>query len=159
MRFPDADWSVAIACNDGTADTLRLGEQVADLYLADSFTRAAGWDAQRGEQDAPAENKPRPAALTEAQLAEYVGMYFSPELDAIYRFAVEDGGPVVRIEQEPALQLVTIATDRFELSFDDAAYWDPPDASMAFQRDADGAIMGFSLSSWTERGILFEKLQ
>jgi CubicO group peptidase (beta-lactamase class C family) len=157
MRFPDADWSVAIACNDGNANTLQLGEQVADLFLADRFTRESVLDAQPGDQDVPVQ-KPRPAALNEAQLAEYVGMFFSPELDAIYRFAFEDGSLVVRIEQEPAAQVIATATDRFEMQFDDAAYWDPPDASMVFQRDADGAIKGFSLSSWTERGIQFEKL-
>lgn len=158
MRFPDAEWSVAIACNDGNADTLQLGEQVADLFLADRFTRVADAAAQQADQAMPAE-EPLAAELSEAQLAEYAGMFFSPELDAIYRFAVEDSALVVRIEQEPAVQVIATATDSFRLSFDDAAYWDPPDASMAFQRDADGGITGFSLSSWTERGILFEKLQ
>jgi len=158
MRFPEADWSVAIACNDGNADTLRLGEQVADHYLAEWFTSAPNAELQRDEQSVT-EEAAGPAEVTAAQLTEYVGMYFSAELDAIYRFVVEDAELLVRIEQEPAVRVVPRSNDSFEMSFDDAAYWDPPNASMWFQRDADGAIAGFSLSSWTERGILFEKLK
>lgn len=158
MRFPDADWSVAIACNDGNAGTLSLAQQVADHYLADRFTRVVNAAIQSDEREVD-EKRPAAPALTEDQLAEYAGIFFSPELDAIYRFEVENAKLVVRIEQEPTVQVIAIAGDQFEMSFDDEAYWEPPTANISFQRNDDGTVTGFSLSSWTERGILFEKLK
>ena len=157
MRFPDNNLSLAIACNDGNAPSLELGHRVADHYLADQFTEESVVQTDDSEQEEEAE--PAAGSLSAAQLAEFSGDFFSPELDAIYRFAVENDSLVLRIEQEPAVRVSTIGDDEFEIRFDDQAYWDPPSATMAFVRSSDGVVSGFSLSSWTERGIVFEKLQ
>lgn len=158
MRFPDNNLSLAIACNDGNAYSLELGHRVADHYLADQFTE----EKVRQTDDSERENdeaEPAAGRLSAAQLAEFSGDFFSAELDAIYRFAVENNSLVLRIEQEPALSISTIGDDQFEIRFDEQAYWDPPSATMAFVRSSDGVVSGFNLSSWTERGIVFEKLQ
>ncbi len=156
MRFPDNNLSLAIACNDGNAYSLELGHRVADHYLADQFTEELVIQTDDNERKEEAE--PAAGTLSAAQLAEISGDFFSAELDAIYRFAVENDSLVLRIEQEPAVSVSTIGDDQFEISFDDQAYWDPPSATMMFVRDSDGVVSGFSLSSWTERGIVFENL-
>ena len=67
-----------------------------------------------------------------------------------------DEGLVVRIEQELPLEVTPVASDRFEIRFYDQAYWEPPSASLEFDRNRTGAITGFGLSSGSERDIVFE---
>ena len=84
MHFVRPGVGIAIACNDGLADTLELAYRVADHFLADELT-AKGDDEARGE-DPPAEEEPAPRSMTPDQLSVFTGTYFSAELDAIYRF-------------------------------------------------------------------------
>ena len=58
---------------------------------------------------------------------EFSGSFYAPELDATYRFALVDGGLVVRIEQEPPLVVAPVADDQFEISFHPAG-WSGPDS-------------------------------
>jgi len=157
-RFIEPAFSIAIACNDGSSSPRRLAEQVADYFLAD----------QLGPRIEPAANEEPPGSAAPAsepivldtdELAGFTGIYFSEELDATYRFAVEPGGLKLRIEQEPPLEVRPMANDRFEIGFPEQAYWDQPMASMDFYRDDSGTITGFLLSSGSERDIGFEKQQ
>jgi hypothetical protein len=157
MRFVRPGVAIAIACNDGMADTLALAYRVADYYLADELA-PAGSDEGRAE-DSPPEEMPAPKSLTPEQLAGFTGTFLSPELDAIYRFALVDGGLIVRIEQEAPLDVISIGDDRFRFSFSDQAYSGVVSASLRFRRGAGSAITGFELSSGSEQGIVFEKLQ
>ncbi len=91
------------------------------------------------------------------QLEEFAGIFFAPELDATYRFAVVDGGLVVRIEQEPPLEVAPVADDRFEIRFYPHGWSGPQPASLEFDRNRAGAVTGFGLSSGSERGIVFER--
>jgi len=157
MRFVQPGVAIAIACNDGMADTLALAYRVADHYLADGLAPAGGDDGH--EEDTASEERPASIPLTLEQLGEFTGAFFSRELDAIYRFAVVDGGLVVRIEQEAPLEVIPIGDDRFWFSFSDQAYSGVVSASLAFRRGAGGAVAGFELGSGTEQGIIFERLQ
>lgn len=157
MRFVQPVVAIAIACNDGMADTLKLAYRVADHFLADELAPAGGDDGR--EEDSPAEELPAAKPLTPEQLAEFTGTFFSAELDAIYRFAVVDRGFVLRIEQEAPLQVVAIGDDRFRFSFSDQAYSGVVAASLEFHRGAGGAVAGFELGSGAEQGIVFERLQ
>ena len=156
MRFVEPGMAIAIACNDGLADTLALAFRVADHYLTDELAPTGGDDGH--DEESPAEEIPAPRSLTPEQLAEFTGTFFSPELDAIYRFALADGGLVVRIEQEPPLALVPIGDDRFWFSFSDQAYSGVVSARLRFRRSAGGTVAGFELGSGTEQGIVFERL-
>ncbi len=157
MRFVQPDVAIAIACNDGMADTLALAYRVADHYLADALAPAGGDEGH--EEESEAEESPASIPLTPEQLTEFTGAFFSPELDAIYRFAVVDGGLIVRIEQESPLKVIPIGDDRFWFSFSDQAYSGVVSASLGFRRRADGTLAGFELGSGTEQGIVFERLQ
>lgn len=156
MRFVEPGLSIAIACNDGNAYPRGLAWQVADYYLADQLG-AASEDEELADDQQLIDPVSEPKTLTVEQLGEFAGVFFSAELDATYRFAVVDDGLVVRIEQEPPLDVVPVADDRFEISFYDQAYWAPPSASLEFSRAADGSVTGLDLSSGTERDISFEK--
>jgi hypothetical protein len=68
---------------------------------------------------------------------------------------VVDGGLVVRIEQEPPLEVAPVADDRFEIKFHPHGWSGPQPVSLEFDRNRTGAITGFGLSSGSERGIVF----
>ena len=155
MRFVESGLSVAIACNSDYSKPGDLAQRVADHYLADelgpeSSDEEAGTDQQGA--DVPAE----PPSLSSLELAGFAGGFFSAELDATYRFAVVDGSLMVRIEQEPSLQVTPVDDDKFEIRFYDQGWPGPQTASLAFDRNPSGAVTGFGLSSGTERDIVFE---
>ena len=144
-----SDLAIAIACNDDNSWPRGLAWQIADHYLADQLEpRNDDVANSSGQQDA--EEVSEPPALTNAQLSEYVGTFFSQELDATYRFAVVDGDLVVRVEQEQPLVIVPIADDRFEFRMG----WQM--VVLDFDRNRAGVIIGFGLSAGSERGIVFE---
>ena len=99
---------------------------------------------------------PEPPTLSSVELAEYSGSFFSAELDATYRFAVVDGGLVVRIEQELPLAVAPVADDQFEFSFHPQGWSRPSTISLEFDRNRSGAVTGFGLSLGSEQGIVFE---
>lgn len=93
-RFPKQDVAVAVLCNAAQANAGRLAHEVADLWLGDALAPVASADDD-DEDDEPRRGRPSwtPSA---AQLASYAGAYHSEEAEATYRFAVEDGGLVLR---------------------------------------------------------------
>jgi CubicO group peptidase (beta-lactamase class C family) len=155
MRFVEPGLSISVACNDGNSSPMLLAREVADILLADRL----------GPVEAPAddeeEHKPAgdPFELSSEALSSFAGTFFSEELDATYRIALAGDVLQVRIEQEPPLAVRPLADDRFEIGFRDQAYWDQPMATMDFQRNDDGAISGFLLSSGSEKHIGFAKRQ
>ena len=105
-----------------------------------------------------AEEKPEPLELSSDQLTEFIGTYFSHELDATYRFSVVDGRLVVQIEQDPSMDVVPFADDRFEVAFHPAGWSEADTISLEFDRNRVDSVPGFGLSMGAERGIVFEKL-
>lgn len=97
--------------------------------------------------------------MTPDRLTEFAGVFFAPELDATYRFAVVEDNLVLRIEQEPPVPLAPVDNDRFEFSFHPQGWSEPQPVSLEFDRNRSGAVTGFGLSSGSEQGIVFEKQQ
>ena len=62
----------------------------------------------------------------------------------------------MRAEQQPALEVQPVAEDEFRVEFESRG-WAASPARLEFQRDGAGAVTGFSLSSGSERGLMFEK--
>ena len=153
-RYVEPGLSIAVACNAEYGDPGELARRVADHYLADQLG-SEGSDEEEDDEDEAAEQPDAPSP-SPAELAEFSGSFFSPELDATYRFAVEDGGLTVRIEQQPALPVAPVAEDEFRVEFESRG-WAASPARLEFERNATGAVTEFSLSSGSERGLVFEK--
>jgi hypothetical protein len=156
VRFVEPGLSIAVACNSDFARPGDLAHRVADHYLAEQLGPESGDDATDAEEQ-DADVVPRPPSLTTDQLVEFAGEFRSAELDATYRFAVVDGGLVVRIEQEPPLKVTPVTDDRFEFGFHPKGWSGPEQVSLQFNRDRSGGVTGFDLSLGSERGIVFEK--
>ncbi|MBW2493318.1 MAG: beta-lactamase family protein [Deltaproteobacteria bacterium] len=155
VRFVEPGLSIAICCNADSADPEDLAQRVADHYLADQLGPESGEEVAGDDQATDAASEPR--VLTSDQLAEFTGAFFSPELDATYRFALVDGDLAVRIEQEPPIALAAVADDRFEFSFQPKGWSEPQPVGLEFDRNRAGAVVGFGLSAGSERGIVFER--
>ncbi|MYB20390.1 MAG: serine hydrolase [Holophagales bacterium] len=155
-RYVEPGLSIAVSCNAEYGDPGELARRVADHYLADQLGPEEGDDE---EDDADDEDEDSPAApsLSSAELAAFAGSFFSAELDATYRFAAGDEGLTLRVEQQPALEVQPVAEDEFRVEFESRG-WAASPARLEFQRDDAGAVTGFSLSSGSERGLVFEKL-
>jgi len=155
VRLVDPGLTVAVACNDGFAPALELAYGVADHYLVDTLSPKTMADGDGALTVTDATTSP-PAHVRD-RLDEYVGDFFSAELDATYRIALHGENLVVRIEQEPPLTLVPVAPDEFRFSFDEQAYSGVLSAMLSFERSVAGPVTGFRLSAETEVGIIFVK--
>jgi CubicO group peptidase (beta-lactamase class C family) len=109
VRFPDQHFSVACLCNRSDANPSRLARRVADIYLADEFTR------QEGESGTEPVGSTNTAVSVDASVLErYVGLYRDPRTGAVIRFAVRgdtlyDAAP----DRSARAPLTPIAADRF----------------------------------------------
>ncbi len=156
IRFVESGLSIAVACNADFARPVLLAKQVADHYLADQLAPDSVGDAPNSAP--PVVNKPVTRSIQSSdELAEYAGEYFAPELDATYRILLLDGRLVVRIEQQPLLDVEPVAADHFEISFHPAGWSEPQSVDLVFLRNPAGAVTGFDLSLDTERGIRFDR--
>ncbi len=156
-RYVDSGLSIAVSCNAEYGSPGELARRVADHYLADQLGPEES-DEEEDDDNGEDEDSPPAPSLSPAELARFAGSFFSSELDATYRFAVVDGGLTLRIEQQPALEVKPVAEDAFRVEFESRG-WAASPARLEFERDATGAVTGFSLSSGSERGLVFEKLQ
>lgn len=156
VRFVESGLSIAISCNSDSARPGELVLHVADHYLADQLGPKSSKEksSNRGQKT---DTQPEQPSMSRAELIVFAGNYFSAELDAIYRFSITDRGLGVHIEQEPLLHVTPIADDKFEINFYDQGWSGPQTASLDFERNSSGGVIGFNLSSGTERNILFEK--
>lgn len=157
VRFIGPALSIAVACNADGARPGLLANRVADYFLADQFAAHAE-NVETATVQQEADQAKNDLHLNEAQLADFVGGYFSPELDATYRFALRKGALTVRIEQEPPMAMTPVGTNQFEFDFRPRGWSEAQRVELAFVRDERGTISGFELSAGSERGIVFGKL-
>ena len=155
-RYVEPALAIAVSCNAEYGDPGELARRVADHYLVDQLGPVESEDEEDDETDEEDEDSPPAPSLSAPELAQFTGSFFSAELDATYRFAVADGGLMMRIEQQPALVVKPVAEDVFRVEFESRG-WAASPARLEFQRDGTGSVTGFSLSSSSERGLAFAK--
>jgi CubicO group peptidase (beta-lactamase class C family) len=91
-----------------------------------------------------------PDAVEAVDLQEFVGRYFSAELEAFYTLSVEDDALVIRhLRFGPA---------RLEHSGGDAFTGTLPVTTVVFQRDDAGVVTGFLAGNGRARDVLFERV-
>ncbi len=86
---------------------------------------------------------------TTINLEDYVGRYFSEELEAFYSIVVEDDNLVMQHRRWDDIQLTHGSGEGFAGGF--------PIASLYFERDENGIVTGFNAGSGRTRDVWFEK--
>ncbi|HKQ79308.1 MAG TPA: serine hydrolase domain-containing protein [Blastocatellia bacterium] len=141
IRFPDQRLTVICLCNVGAANPGALARQVADLYLADQLKPAVA-----KPNSPPVASGPRPTlTLTAEQLSEYTGVYYSEELDATYRFVVEDGMLLIKAKDASRVGMVSQNRDEFRRL----------GQTFSFVRNDQRQITGFVLNGGRVLGVQF----
>lgn len=143
LRVPAEKLTVVTLCNNGTANTTRLAQQVAELYAGDRMSAAE--PGAGSAPSAPPALPPVPRELGHAM----AGTYYSEELEATYRIATGAEGVTLEIGNNAPVVLGLIGTDR--LSARTGAPLLTP------VRDAAGRITGFTLTAGRVRDIAFVK--
>jgi CubicO group peptidase (beta-lactamase class C family) len=87
-RFPDQRFSVAVLCNSADTNPSNLAEQVADIYLEKEIQAAA---LAAKPVAAPSAAASAEVALTEPQLARFVGLYWNRDDDQYVKTYVKEG--------------------------------------------------------------------
>lgn len=103
--FPDQHAAVVVLGNLATMQPGELVRRVADVHLADVFTK-------EHEPDAPPEGAA--VELTEEQLASKAGVYLHPVKLTTHRLEVRDGKLV--LPEGPGYPLRALAADRFVIA-------------------------------------------
>jgi CubicO group peptidase (beta-lactamase class C family) len=153
LRFPEQHFSVACLCNLGNAEPSKRAHEVADIYLANSLKPKQ----EKKKEEAESKKKKDSFNLTEEQIRNYTGDYWSDELGVVYRLGAADGKLKVlklmdaagfpRLNGSSHDGLRATGMDEFE------AVGKP--ATIHFKRDERGAVTQFILDAGRTRGVIF----
>ena len=142
LRFPDQRLTVVTMRNGGSSNAARLARQIAEIYLRDQFTEPAAAFSR------PAIASSRGGRSTyrasRAELADYVGRYYSSELDTTYAVEAAVGALRAGPEGAGAMSLRPIEDDVFRNGR----------LTLRFSREA-GRITGFTLDGGRVKGLVF----
>lgn len=127
--------------NVGTDNTVHFFKE-GDVFSMQTFT---------GDRLIEEYEVYEPKQYTPAELAEYAGAYYSPELDAKYVVDVENDSLAVSQLRSETTSLTPALPDVFS-----NRGW--RFTTVRFERNAEGAISGLRVSSMRARNIRFEKL-
>lgn len=141
MQFPDQKFSIVILSNLSTFPTGRIAKQITDLYLADQFEEPPSTTQKRRCKI------PEPISLPVSQLKEYIGKYYSDELDFTYTFKVENRNLILELRETSHL-LSPYAIDSFG--------WQR--RKLDFIRDKENKIIGFTLEEGIVNNMKFTKI-
>jgi CubicO group peptidase (beta-lactamase class C family) len=121
-----------------------------DLYVTferDEAGEVNRFIASQGDEELEAQ-RIEPFAPEEVELAEYTGEYYSEELGTTYTLVVRDDALVATHVRHDTITLTPSAPDAFS-----GNTWFF--GQVQFERDADGSITGFRVTSGRVRGLLF----
>jgi CubicO group peptidase (beta-lactamase class C family) len=147
LRFPDQHFSVSVFSNTASFNPGSLSYAIADLYLKDQLKE----EKPKAEQGPPApEEKKIPFDASKIKLAEFVGTFYSPELETAYTFAVENDTLWTHHQRHDDMKLTPLRQDVFQTS---AWYL----GEVEFLRNKANQITGLRASNGRVRGVKFEK--
>ncbi len=143
IRFPEQKFSVICLCNAGTINPVNLSEKVADIFLADQFK------AETKKPMPPVNQTKPPLSFTvpATQLNEFVGSYYSSELDVTYKFIVSDGKLTLKLAHQNSYTLMPQAQDQFTFIA----------GTMLFLRNEKAQVTGLNFDGGRVKGLRFEK--
>jgi CubicO group peptidase (beta-lactamase class C family) len=149
LRIPSQHTSVALLCNSSTIAPSGLARRVADLVVADKFTRPTGSGAASGRGGGAAQTTPLATMPTGTSLADYAGTYESGEVEG--RFTVTVDGLKLMLKRETEAEAAVMQQSSIPDQFRARGL------IIAFQRDANKKITGLTVDAGRVRGIKFTK--
>jgi len=147
-RFPNQRFTVICLANLAGFNPSGICDSIADIFLADDFTEEkAERQASRRQQDQPEYTFPE---LTNEQLGEFVGEYYSDELLVTYVFSIEDGKLAMRFKHKPGSRfLKALDPDLFSMGR----------IHIRFMKNKKDAVTGYEINAGRVRNIYFERVK
>jgi len=151
LRFPTEGVGLVVLCNRSDGDPGRRIRRVADVVL----------EGQLGPmpEESSEERRARAgvAAVTPENSTEYVGVYYSSELDVEYHFTEEDGALRVRAGRSIEGEVYRVSGDT--LATGSALPGDRFSPSLVFRFERDGRdVSGFELDAGRVVHVRFRKV-
>lgn len=139
-RYPGRGVAIAILCNAANASPWAYGDELADSLLGRAL-----------QPPAPAAPRARPArpqwSPSSSALAAYAGEFYSPDVDAVWRVAVENGKLKLTASPTIIVELDPIAADTFDAFA--GRVW--------FTRDASGVVTALHAATGRAYDVVFER--
>ncbi len=144
LRFPEQRFAVVILSNLSSYNPSDEARAIADIYLDDLLgPRAQDGDAA-GANGGPAEPQSYPAG----DLNDYLGEFYSEELDTSYWLSVRDGTLVAHHRRHGDIELLPLLRDEFRSN-----QWFVP--SLEFDRDERDRVIAFRITQGRSRNMRF----
>ena len=140
LRFPDEDLSIIVFSNLSTFPFSEISYDLADLFMESPGPKAVF----RSNSFARAES-----LVDQDPLEQFLGHYYSPELDTWYELAVAENQLIGLHQRHQEITLSKTATDEYEAS--------GLLGTIEFYRGEEGLIEGFRSSNGRVRNLRFEK--
>jgi len=145
QMFPDQDLSIIIFANLGITNPSRMVRQVADIVLKDDFPEAPPSKPKAPQKK---ERIKRPKLIPD-QLLQYVGTYYSEELDT--KFVVEQKENRLYLKRRKFRNVRMLARD-------EDIFYSSGD-QYKFQRDKNNRVSGFTVTTGRVRNLKFVRLE
>lgn len=147
LRFPDQHFSVSVFSNLASFDPGSLSFTIADLYLKDQLKE----EKPKPNPAPPApEEKKIPFDASKVKLSEFVGTFYSPELETAYTFVVENDTLRAHHQRHDDMKFTPMRPNVFR-----ANQWYL--GEVEFERNKANQITGLRASNGRVRGVKFEK--
>jgi len=140
LRFPGRGLAVAVLCNAANAAPTTYANQLVDSLLP-GLGPPAPMRAQRPRADS---STWRPSA---ADLAPYVGTYYSPDVETTLEISVANGTLTLFRRAATRIALRPVSPDTFS-GFDDRVW---------FTRDASGRVSALHVAGGRAYDVVFER--
>jgi CubicO group peptidase (beta-lactamase class C family) len=148
LRFPEQHFSVSVFSNLASFSPGGLSFAIADAYLSDQYKE----EPRKEESSAPPEEEKEEFDVTKVKFEDYVGRFYSEELQTSYEFEVVNDTLVAHHQRHDDFQLKPEGPDHFSTG----AWWM---GRIEFTRDGSKKVDGMKASSGRVRNLKFEKIK
>ena len=156
IQFPNQKFSVVILSNLGSFEPDGIAIKIADVYLADQFTESIEKDDV--EEDLSPQIKPPIKTLSTDALAEFVGTYYTDELDATAILKMKDDKLSMKLgRHESSAEAISI--DSFMTTYMNDDAYSLGTRRIDFKRDEKRNVAGFVMQAEDIRHLKFEKIK
>lgn len=147
LRFPGHRFSVVILSNLASFNPTALAYKVADIYLAEHLKPLEIPKEENVQANDTLATKSEKLAPTNAQLQEFVGDYFSDELEVSCNVSNENGRLFLQIKHNPKMVVEPFEKGSFAAG----------GSKFFFQRDRSNRITGFTVDAGRVKNLKFTR--
>ena len=144
MRFPEQNFSVILLGNISTFKSTAMAKKVADVYLDDAMEPIT-----KVKADKTSESAQEAAPYIAKELDNYIGTYYSEELDVDYKISKKNDSLFLNVKYSEPLALKPTKTDTFSYEY----------LKLVFTRDGKNKITGLVVNAGRVQNLNFAKVK